>query len=338
MSIDLRGRDFLKEVDFSKAELAFLLELAGQLKADRRAGREVPALTDKCIALIFEKSSTRTRCAFEVAAYQQGAHVTYLEPGSSQIGAKESAADTAQVLSRMYDAIEFRGHAQATVEELAEHSDVPVYNGLTDTWHPTQMLADFLTMLEHSAKPIEEITYTYLGDARNNVANSLLVMGAIMGAQVRLCAPRELWPDAEVQAIAQERAAVSGARIMLTDDPDEALPGSDFVMTDVWVSMGESDEVWDDRISLLTPYQVNSVALAKTGNPEVRFLHCLPAFHDSATTVGQRIAERTGMVDGLEVTDEVFRSPASLVFDQAENRLHTIKAVLVATLGPSETA
>jgi ornithine carbamoyltransferase len=333
MSIDLRGRDFLKELDFSKAELTSLLKLAGQLKADRRAGREVPALVGKCIALIFEKSSTRTRCAFEVAAYQQGAHVTYLEPGSSQIGAKESAADTARVLSRMYDAIEFRGHAQATVQELADNSDVPVYNGLTDMWHPTQMLADYLTMVEHSVKPIEDITYTYLGDARNNVANSLLVMGAIMGANVRLCAPRNLWPEADVQAAAQERAAASGARILLTEDPDEALPGSDFVMTDVWVSMGEADDVWAERIALLTPYQVNAAALAKTGNPDVRFLHCLPAFHDSATVVGERIAERTGMLDGLEVTDEVFHSPASLVFDQAENRLHTIKAVLVATLG-----
>lgn len=338
MTIDLRGRDFLKELDFSKAELTYLLELAGRLKADRRAGREVPTLTGKCIALIFEKSSTRTRCAFEVAAYHQGAHVTYLEPGSSQIGVKESAADTARVLSRMYDAIEFRGHAQATVQELADNSDVPVYNGLTDMWHPTQMLADYQTMLENSTKPVEEITYTYLGDARNNMANSLLVMGAIMGARVRLCAPLDLWPAADVQAAAGERAASSGAQILLTEDPKEALPGSDFVMTDVWVSMGESDEVWAERLALLTPYQVNSAALALTGNPEVRFLHCLPAFHDSATAIGERIAERTGMIDGLEVTDEVFHSPASLVFDQAENRLHTIKAVLVATLGAGSPA
>jgi ornithine carbamoyltransferase len=332
MSIDLTGRDFLKELDFTKAELAYLLGLAAQLKADRKAGAEVQRLRGKSIALIFEKTSTRTRCAFEVAAYQQGAHVTFLDPGSSQIGAKESAADTAQVLSRMYDGIEFRGKAQATVQELADHSSVPVFNGLTDEWHPTQMLADFLTMLEHSGKPVEEIAYAYLGDARSNMGNSLLVMGAIMGADVRICSPRSLWPSEVVQAAARDRAAESGARLLITEDPDEALPVADFVATDVWVSMGEPAEVWNERIQLLTPYQVNAAALAKTGNPDVRFLHCLPAFHDTGTEVGRQIAERTGMTDGLEVTDEVFRSPASIVFDEAENRLHTIKAVMVATL------
>ncbi len=333
MSIDLTGRDFLKELDFSKEELSYLLELSGELKAAHRAGTEVQRMRGKCIALIFEKSSTRTRCAFEVGAYQQGAHVTYLEPSSSQIGHKESAADTAQVLSRMYDAIEFRGKAQATVQELADFSSVPVYNGLTDEWHPTQMLADYLTMIEHSGKPVEDIAYTYLGDARSNMGNSLLVMGAIMGSDVRICSPKHLWPSDEVQAAAKERAAASGARIMLTEDPDEALPGADFVETDVWVSMGEPAEVWNERVRLLTPYQVNAAALAKTGNPDVKFLHCLPAFHDAGTEVGKDIVEKTGMTEGLEVTDEVFRSPASVVFDEAENRLHTIKAVMVATIG-----
>jgi ornithine carbamoyltransferase len=295
----------------------------------------MPRLRGRSIALIFEKTSTRTRCAFEVASYQQGAHVTYLDPSGSQIGSKESAADTAQVLSRMYDAIEFRGRAQATVEELAEYSSVPVFNGLTDEWHPTQMLADFLTMREHSSKPVEEIAYAYLGDARSNMGNSLLVMGAIMGADVRICSPRDLWPNEDVQAAARKRAEQSGARLLLTEDPDEALPNADFVATDVWVSMGEPAGVWDERIRLLTPYQVNAAAMARTGNPDVKFLHCLPAYHDTGTEIGRQIAERTGMTDGLEVTDEVFRSPASIVFDEAENRLHTIKAVMVATLaGP----
>ena len=333
MSIDLTGRDFLKELDFSRDELSYLLELSRELKAAHRSGAEVQRLRGKSIALIFEKSSTRTRCAFEVGAYQQGAHVTYLDPSSSQIGHKESAADTAQVLCRMYDAIEFRGRAQATVQELADFSSVPVYNGLTDEWHPTQMLADYLTMLEHSPKPVEEIAYAYLGDARSNMGNSLLVMGAIMGSDVRICGPKQLWPDAEVQAAAHARAAESGARIMLTEDPDEALPGADFVETDVWVSMGEPADVWTERVRLLTPYQVNSAALAKTANPDVRFLHCLPAFHDTGTVVGKDIAEKTGMTEGLEVTDEVFRSAASIVFDEAENRLHTIKAIMVATIG-----
>ena len=332
MTIDLKGRHFLKEVDFSKEELQYLLDLAAELKAARRAGTEQQRLRGKSVVLIFEKSSTRTRCAFEVACFHQGADVTYLDPQSSQIGHKESAADTARVLSRMYDGIEFRGAAQSSVEELAHNSSVPVFNGLTDEWHPTQMLADYLTMLEHSGKSAEDISFAYLGDARSNMGNSLLVMGAIMGSDVRICSPRALWPTAEVQAVAQERAAQSGARLMLTEDVAEAVAGVDFVLTDVWVSMGEPKEVWDERVELLRPYQVNPQVIAQTGNPDVKFMHCLPAFHDTKTSVGRQIAEQTGMADGLEVTDEVFTSPASIVFDEAENRLHTIKAVLVATL------
>jgi ornithine carbamoyltransferase len=288
----------------------------------------------KNVALIFEKTSTRTRCAFEVGAYDQGARVTYLDPNSSQIGHKESAADTARVLSRMYDAIEFRGSAQATVETLAEFSDVPVYNGLTDEWHPTQMLADFLTMIEHGrGKPVEEISYAYMGDARSNMGHSLYVMGAIMGADVRIVAPKSLWPSKEIQKIAKERAAISGARITLTEDVAAGLTGADYVHTDVWVSMGEPKEVWDQRVKLLKPYQVNAKALKATGNPNVRFMHCLPAFHDTNTVVGQDIAEKTGMTNGLEVTNDVFESAANIAFDQAENRLHTIKAIMVATIG-----
>ena len=333
MTHDLRERDFLKEIDFTADELGHLLDLARELKASRRSRSEVQHLVGRTIALIFEKTSTRTRCAFEVAAYHQGARVTYLDPQSSQLGHKESAADTARVLSRMYDAIEFRGSAQSTVETLAEYADVPVYNGLTDQWHPTQMLADFMTMLEHGAsRPLTEISYAYLGDARSNMGNSLLVMGAVMGADVRIAAPRSLWPSPEVQRIAYERAASSGARITMTEDPAEAVAAVDFVHTDVWVSMGEPKDVWDERIALLAPYQVNAAALAATGNPDVRFMHCLPAFHDMGTVVGRDIAERTGMTDGLEVTHEVFESPACVAFDQAENRLHTIKALLVATL------
>ena len=329
----LTGRDFVKEIDFSAGELRHLLDLAAELKAERASGRERQRMSGKVIALIFEKASTRTRCAFEVAAYHQGAQVTYLDPSGSHIGAKESAADTARVLSRMYDAIEYRGHAQQIVEELARYSDVPVYNGLTDEWHPTQMLADYLTMIEHSDKPVEQIAYAYLGDARSNMGNSLLVMGAIMGSDVRICAPRELWPSDEVQAIATERAEESGARLLLTEDPAEALPGADFVETDVWVSMGEPADVWAERIELLRPYRVDAAMMERTGNPDVKFLHCLPAFHDRDTEVGEWIAEETGLIDGLEVTDEVFASPASVVFDEAENRLHTIKAVMVATIG-----
>ncbi len=333
MAVNLRDRDFLKEIDFTAEELQHLLDLAAELKAAKKARAEVQRLRGRNVALIFEKTSTRTRCAFEVGAYDQGAHVTYLDPVSSQIGHKESAADTARVLSRMYDAIEFRGAAQATVEELAAYSDVPVYNGLTDEWHPTQMLADFLTMLEHGGgRSAAEISYAYLGDARSNMGHSLLVMGAIMGADVRIAAPEAIWPSADVQRIAYERAAGSGARITLTEQVDEAVAGASFVHTDVWVSMGEPKEVWDERVRLLTPYQVNAKALAATGNPDVRFMHCLPAFHDTRTVVGREVAERTGMTDGLEVTDEVFSSAANIAFDQAENRLHTIKAIMVATL------
>jgi ornithine carbamoyltransferase len=330
---NLRNRSFLKEIDFTARELGHLLKLSAALKTVKYAGTEVPRLTGKNIALIFEKTSTRTRSAFEVAAYDQGAHVTYLDPTGSQLGHKESIADTARVLGRMYDAIEFRGAAQSDVEELAAHAGVPVYNGLTDEWHPTQMLADFLTMHESSHRPYDAITYTYMGDARSNMGRSLLVMGAIMGADVRICGPRELWPPPEVQALATERAERSGAQITLTDDIDRALRGTDFVYTDVWVSLGEPKDAWDERVRLLAPYQVNSEALERTGNPGVKFMHCLPAFHDQNTTVGREVMEQTGMKDGLEVTNEVFESPASIVFEQAENRLHTIKAILVATIG-----
>jgi ornithine carbamoyltransferase len=334
MPFNLRHRDFLKEIDFTKQELAFLLDLSRDLKRAKYAGTEVQRMRGKNVALIFEKTSTRTRCAFEVGAYDQGARVTYLDPNSSQIGHKESAADTARVLSRMYDAIEFRGSAQATVETLAEFSDVPVYNGLTDEWHPTQMLADFLTMIEHGrGKPVEEISYAYMGDARSNMGHSLYVMGAIMGADVRIVAPKSLWPSKEIQKIAKERAAISGARIALTEDVAAGLKGVDYVHTDVWVSMGEPKEVWDQRVKLLSPYQVNAKALKATGNPNVRFMHCLPAFHDTNTVVGRDIADKTGMTNGLEVTNDVFESPANIAFDQAENRLHTIKAIMVATIG-----
>lgn len=334
MAFNLKHRDFLKELDFSKQELMYLLNLSRDLKRATYSGTEVPQMSGKAIALIFEKTSTRTRCAFEVASYQQGANVTYLDPQSSQLGHKESAADTARVLSRMYDAIEFRGSAQSTVQELADFADVPVYNGLTDEWHPTQMLADFLTMIEHGrGKTVEQLSYVYMGDARNNMGNSLLVTGAILGSDVRICAPKALWPRQEVLDAAYARGEASGARIMLTEDPDEALPGADFVETDVWVSMGEPIEVWNERVALLTPYQVNMGALEKTGNPNVRFLHCLPAFHDTKTKVGADIGEKTGMTEGLEVTNEVFESHYNIAFDEAENRLHTIKAVMVATIG-----
>jgi ornithine carbamoyltransferase len=330
---NLRNRSFLKESDFTARELEHLLDLSAALKTVKYAGTEVPRLTGKEIALIFEKTSTRTRSAFEVAAYDQGAHVTYLDPSGSQLGHKESIADTAQVLGRMYDAIEFRGSAHSDIEELAANAGVPVYNGLTDEWHPTQMLADLLTMHESSHRPYDAITYTYMGDARSNVGRSLLVIGAIMGAAVRICGPRELWPPSDVQALAHERAERSGAQIMLTEDRNEALPGADFVYTDVWVSLGEPKDIWDERVRLLAPYQVNRESLEQTGNPRVKFMHCLPAFHDQNTTMGREIMEHTGMRDGLEVTDDVFQSAASIVFDQAENRLHTIKAILVATIG-----
>jgi ornithine carbamoyltransferase len=333
MSYNLRNRSFLKEIDFTPAELGYLLRLAESLKLAKYAGTETQQLAGKEIALIFEKSSTRTRSAFEVAAYDQGAHVTYLDPSGSQLGHKESIADTAAVLGRMYDAIEFRGNSQAEVEELAAHAGIPVYNGLTAEWHPTQMLADFLTMGEASGKPYNQIAYAFCGDCRYNMARSLLVMGALMGSDVRLAGPAELHPPKDVVQIAEDISGRTGARITLTEDPAQAVAGADFIHTDVWVSMGEAKDVWAERVRLLAPYQVNADLLRKTGNPAVKFMHCLPAFHDTNTVVGREIMEHTGMSSGLEVTDEVFRSPASIVFDQAENRLHTIKAVLVATLG-----
>jgi ornithine carbamoyltransferase len=329
--VNLRNRSFLKELDFTAEELSFLLNLASDLKAAKHGGYEQPRLTGRNIALIFEKTSTRTRCAFEVSAYDQGARVTYIGPDSSQIGHKESTKDTARVLGRMYDAIEYRGFSQDTVEELAAFAGVPVYNGLTDKFHPTQTLADVLTMMEHSDKPRQDVAYCYLGDAAFNTGNSLMMMGTKLGMDVRICAPRSLQPDAELVATAQELANESGARLTVTDDVDRAVTGVDFLYTDVWVSMGVDASVWSERIDLLMPYQVNADLVARTGNPAVKFLHCLPAFHDRLTKLGGQIYERYGL-DGLEVTDEVFESSRSIVFDQAENRVHTIKAVLVATL------
>jgi ornithine carbamoyltransferase len=333
MSYNLNNRSFLKEIDFEPAELRFLLRLSEALKMAKYAGTEVQRLAGKEIALIFEKTSTRTRSAFEVGAYDQGAHVTYLDPSGSQLGHKESIADTAAVLGRMYDGIEFRGTAQADVEELAAHAGVPVYNGLTAEWHPTQMLADFLTMHESSHKPYDQIAYAFVGDCRFNMGRSLLVMGALMGSDVRLAGPAELHPPKDVTDIARDLAGHTGARITITEDPAQAVAGVDFIHTDVWVSMGESKDVWTERVKVLTPYQVNADLMRKAGNPAVKFMHCLPAFHDPNTTVGREIMEHTGMTSGLEVTGEVFGSGASIVFDQAENRLHTIKAILVATLG-----
>ena len=330
---NLRNRSFLKEIDFEPRELRFLLQLSEALKIAKYAGTEAKRLEGKEIALIFEKTSTRTRSAFEVAAFDQGAHVTYLDPSGSQLGHKESVADTARVLGRMYDAIEFRGNEQVDVEVLAEYAGVPVYNGLTDEWHPTQMLADFLTMHEASGKPYDALSYAFVGDCRFNMGRSLLVMGALMGADVRLAGPATLAPPADVVKIAREIAASTGATITITESADDAVAGVDFVHTDVWVSMGEAKDVWDDRVKLLAPYQVNASLLKKTGNAKAKFMHCLPAFHDPNTVVGREMMEHTGMNEGLEVTGEVFESPASIVFDQAENRLHTIKALLVATLG-----
>ena len=331
--VDLRGRDFLKEVDFTADELDALIGLAAALKAERAAGTERPRLGGRVIALIFEKTSTRTRCAFEVAAFHQGAHVTFLDPGSSQLGHKESPADTAAVLAGMYDAIQFRGSAQSIVEELAAAADVPVYNGLTDMWHPTQMLADFLTMREHSGgAPWSDLSLAYVGDARYNMGNSMLVTAAILGADVRIVAPRDLWPSPQVQQLAHARAERSGGRLTLTEDPAEGVAGAQFVHTDVWVSMGEPADVWDSRVELLRPYRVDSALMAATGRADARFMHCLPAYHDSRTAVGREAAARYGLADGLEVSDEVFRSAASVVFPQAHNRMHTIKALMVATL------
>ncbi|SDL70124.1 ornithine carbamoyltransferase [Nonomuraea maritima] len=333
MAVDLRHRSFLKELDFTPEELGHLLSLSAELKASRRARREARRLRGRHIALVFEKASTRTRCAFEVAAREQGAHVTCLDPADSQLGHKESVGDTARVLGRMFDGIQYRGGAQSRVEELAALAGVPVWNGLTDEWHPTQTLADLLTMREHAGRPLRELSFAYLGDARNNVGQSLLVAGAMFGMDVRIVGPKALWPDPDLALKpAGELAAATGARITLTDDVPDGVKGVDFLYTDVWVSMGEPAEVWDERIKLLLPYQVNDLVVESTGNPGVRFMHCLPALHNPQTRIGREIFDRTGL-DALEVTESVFESPRSIVFDQAENRLHTIKAIMVATLG-----
>jgi ornithine carbamoyltransferase len=332
MSFNLRNRSFLKELDFTPDELRFLLKLSAELKAAKYGGYEKPRLVGKNIALIFEKTSTRTRTSFEVAAKDQGAHVTYLEPSGSQIGHKESMKDTARVLGRTFDGIEYRGSAQENVEILAQYAGVPVWNGLTDEFHPTQILADVLTMTEHSDKHLRDIAYCYLGDARNNMGNSLMVGGCKYGMDVRLCAPEHLWPAEELVKTCREIAEETGARLTLTADVDEGVKGADYLYTDVWVSMGEDQSVWKERIDVLKPYQVNAEMLARTDNPQVKFMHCLPAFHNRDTKVGEDIFQTYGL-DGLEVTDEVFESAASIVFDQSENRLHTIKAIMVATLG-----
>jgi ornithine carbamoyltransferase len=329
---DLRGRHFLTLADYSPEELNYLLELAAELKAAKREDREEQRLKGKEIVLIFEKDSTRTRCAFEVAAYDQGAHVTFIGPSGSHMGHKETVKDTARVLGRMYDAIEYRGFGEKIADELAEWAGVPVYNGLTDEWHPTQILADFLTIQEHVPKPLDEVSFCYLGDARFNMADTYLVGGAKLGMDVRIAAPKSLWPSDEFVSLANEIAEETGAKITITEDVAEAVRGCDVLFTDVWVSMGEPDEVWAQRIELLRPYQVNAETLKLTGNPDVKFMHCLPAFHNTDTQVGQEIFEKFGL-DALEVTEEVFESPASLVWDEAENRMHTIKAVMVATLG-----
>jgi ornithine carbamoyltransferase len=329
---DLRGRHLLKLADYSPQEITYLLDLAAELKAAKKEGREEQKLVGKEIALIFEKDSTRTRCAFEVAAYDQGAHVTFIGPGGSHMGHKETVKDTARVLGRMYDAIEYRGFAQETAEQLAEYAGVPIYNGLTDEWHPTQILADFLTFREHIDKPLDEVAFCYLGDARFNMADSYLIGGAKLGMDVRIAAPKSLWPRDEIVELANSVAGETGAEITITDDVDEAVRDADVLLTDVWVSMGEADEVWAERIELLKPYQINTDTMLKTGNPQVKFMHCLPAFHNTETQVGKEIYEKFGM-ESLEVTEEVLESPASLVWDEAENRMHTIKAVMVATLG-----
>ncbi len=330
--MNLHNRSFLKELDFTPEELMYILDLAADLKQARKSGTEVQHLKGKSIALIFEKTSTRTRCAFEVAAYDQGAHVTYLEPTGAQIGHKETMKDTARVLGRIYDAIEYRGYGQAVVEELARYAGVPVWNGLTDDYHPTQMLADLMTMREHAGKPFNKIAFAYLGDARNNVGNSLMAGAALMGMDFRAAAPLSCHPAKALTDRCREIAAMTGARILITTSVDEAVKGVDFLYTDVWLSMGEAKELWEQRIREMLPYQVNKTVLEKTGNPRVKFMHCLPAFHNRATKVGEDIFRKYG-VEAMEVTDEVFESDASIVFDQAENRLHTIKAVMVATLG-----
>ena len=329
--IDLRGKHLLRLADFSGEEINYLIDLAAELKAAKKEGREEQKLVGKQVALIFEKDSTRTRCAFEVAAFDQGAHVTYLGPSGSHMGSKETVKDTARVLGRMYDAIEYRGFAQETAEELAEWSGVPVYNGLTDEWHPTQILADFLTFREHIPKPLDEVVFCYLGDARFNMADSYLIGGAKLGMDVRIASPKSLWPHDEIVELADSIASETGAQIKITEDVAEAVNGADVLLTDVWVSMGEADDVWAQRIELLKPYQVNAETMKLSGNADVKFMHCLPAFHNTDTEVGKEIFEKFGM-PALEVTEEVFESPASLVFDEAENRMHTIKAVMVATL------
>ena len=332
MSVNLKNRSFLKLLDFTPEEIQYFLDLAAELKKAKREGKERKTLTGKNIALIFEKTSTRTRCSFEVAAYDQGAHVTYLGPTGSQIGIKETMKDTARVLGRMYDGIEYRGFAQTTVEELAEYAGVPVWNGLTNEFHPTQILADFLTMREHSDKPLNQVSYAYLGDARFNMGNSLLVGGAKMGMDVRIVAPKPLQPAAELVAECRKVAEQTGARITITDDVDAGVKGCDFIYTDIWVSMGEPDEVWKERIAMLLPYQVNAKLMERTGNPNCKFMHCLPSYHNRDTKAGEDVFQKFGL-DGVEVTEDVFESPASIVFDEAENRMHTIKAVMVATLG-----
>jgi ornithine carbamoyltransferase len=332
MAFDLRNRSFLKLLDFSSKEIEFLLGLSADLKKAKYAGYEQPRLKGKNIALIFEKASTRTRCAFETAAYDQGAHVTYLGPSGSQMGVKESIKDTARVLGRMYDGIEYRGFEQSKVEELARYSGVPVWNGLTNEFHPTQILADLLTVREHSSKPFDQITFAFLGDARNNMGNSLMIGAAKMGMDFRSVSPVSLQPDPELVATALEIAKETGARITITEDIDSGVKGCDFLCTDVWVSMGEPEDVWKERITQLLPYQVNGDVLEKTGNPAVKFLHCLPAFHNRETEIGEKIYQSFGL-EAMEVTEDVFESPASVVFDEAGNRVHTIKAVMVATLG-----
>jgi ornithine carbamoyltransferase len=331
MSIDLKNRHFITLLDFSSEEIYYLLNLAEKLKKDKQSGIEKPFLTGKNIALIFEKSSTRTRCAFEVAAFDQGANVTYLGSSGSQIGHKESMKDTARVLGRMYDGIEYRGFGQVIVEELAKYAGVPVWNGLTDEFHPTQILADMLTMKENISKPLSEVKFAYLGDARNNMGNSLMVGAAKLGMDFRIAAPRSCQPAESLQAVCAEISQSSGAKILITEDVKEAVKECDFLYTDVWVSMGEPDSVWRERIEILKPYQVNRSVMKLTGNPNAKFLHCLPAFHNRETKMGEKIYKEFG-VEAMEVTDDVFESEASLVFDEAENRLHTIKAVMVATL------
>ena len=332
MAYNLKNRSFLKLLDFTPKEIKFLLDLATDLKKAKYSGTEQQRLKGKNIVLLFAKDSTRTRCAFEVAALDQGAHITYLGPSGSQMGKKESMKDTARVLGRMYDGIEYRGYGQDVVEELSKYAGVPVWNGLTTEFHPTQILADFMTIIEHSDKPLNKVSFAYLGDARNNMGNSLMVGCAKMGLDFRAVAPKQCWPEEELVSTCRQIAKETSATIMLTDDVEEGVKGVDFLYTDVWVSMGEPTEVWDERIKLLRPYQINMDVVRKTGNPNVKFMHCLPAFHNRETTMGEEIFQKYGL-DGMEVTDDVFESPMSIVFDEAENRLHTIKAVMVATLG-----